>query len=241
MGAQVAVRPFVRREEADRRGRVLAVLASRAALFGGLAWAGGVAAAALYFAAHLLFRQMLHLGEWRVADEAGSRRPYTRKPLTDARARSHNRSYHHEFEQTIIRNEDDAVPMAGKTWAYEGAAACRRGAAAAPASARLSEVCRVSDSHTVSNFISCDRPWLNLLALNNGYHKCARLLRPARRMKRPPPALGVAQNALTLSAAATPAARTTTVSPSRGGSCTTTTLRCTASCSPGRASCPTPR
>lgn len=54
-----------------------------------------------------------------------------------------NDTYHHTFEQTIIVDEAQPVEMRGKTWAYE-------------------------NYNTLSNVVSIEHPWMNLLTLNNG-------------------------------------------------------------------------
>lgn len=55
---QVSVRPFVRPEEAHRRGRVVAVALSRAAFFACICAAGGAAAAVSYVVSFLCFKQV---------------------------------------------------------------------------------------------------------------------------------------------------------------------------------------
>ncbi len=56
-----------------------------------------------------------------------------------------NDAFHHTFDQYFVSADDEAVPMTGKDRAYEQA-------------------------HTYSNVVSVQHPWLNLLALNFGYH-----------------------------------------------------------------------
>jgi fatty acid desaturase len=54
-------------------------------------------------------------------------------------------AFHHTFDQYFVASDDEPVPMAGKDRDYE-------------------------QRHTYSNLVSSRHPWLNLLALNFGYH-----------------------------------------------------------------------
>lgn len=54
-------------------------------------------------------------------------------------------AFHHTFDQYFVASDDEPVPMAGKDRDYE-------------------------QCHTYSNLVSPQHPWLNLLALNFGYH-----------------------------------------------------------------------
>jgi len=54
-------------------------------------------------------------------------------------------AFHHTFDQYFVASDDEPVPMAGKDRDYE-------------------------QRHTYSNLVSSQHPWLNLLALNFGYH-----------------------------------------------------------------------
>jgi fatty acid desaturase len=54
-------------------------------------------------------------------------------------------AFHHTFDQYFVASDDQPVPLDGKDRDYE-------------------------QRHTYSNLVSPRRPWLNLLALNFGYH-----------------------------------------------------------------------
>lgn len=90
MHYQVILRPFLRAEEADRRARVLAVLATRVALFA-LLWMAAPRALVFYGVAYLLFLTVMNFFD----------------------------AFHHTFDQYFVATDDERVPMDGKDRDYE--------------------------------------------------------------------------------------------------------------------------